>query len=56
VVKQPERRLHLRLVAVDGKVLGDAPPPAPMVDPEVERQRREIRRVKEQLRRLRAGL
>jgi hypothetical protein len=53
----PNGRPHLRLVAIDGVAVEDAPRPAES-EPEdirVEWQRREITRLKEQLRRLRAG-
>jgi hypothetical protein len=50
-------RPFLRVVAIDGVVLDDAPPPSEgeLEDLQVERQRREIRLAKETLRRLRAG-
>ena len=51
-----ERKPHLRVIAIDGRLVEDAgPPPEREVDGDVQRQRRAIRQVKEQLRRLRAG-
>jgi hypothetical protein len=48
-------RAHLRVVAIDGVALGDAPPlpREPRVEPiDVVRQQREIRLMREELRRL----